>query len=194
MSVVLEHTFEGNPFEALVARQSNFIPAPKMIDLLDRLRSAESRKGNGAHLPSMESTLLTIDPGETTGVCLWRRHRVDLYQLTTKDIGLTAEAFLYLMVTAKPSCLRIEDYRVYDWKAEDHKWAELHTVKVIGAIEAMRHFARVKGEARMAADAKVFWTDDKLTQFDSYAPTKGMRHARDAWRHMLALLGFGLKQ
>jgi hypothetical protein len=43
----------------------------------------------------------------------------------------------------------------------------------------------------MAQQAKAFWTDEKLKLVGLYEP--GMKHARDALRHLLYLICFGKK-
>lgn len=79
-----------------------------------------------------------------------------------------------------------EDYRVYSWESDKHKWAALHTPKLVGAIHAIAHIQGVVIHLRMAQEAKTLITDNKLMEWGLYE--KGERHARDATRHALLYL------
>jgi hypothetical protein len=82
-----------------------------------------------------------------------------------------------------------EDYRVYAWESEKHKWAALHTPKLIGAIQAVAWFNKVDVKLRMAIQAKQFVTDEKLVAWGLWK--KGERHSRDAIRHAVYHQIFG---
>ncbi|MEB3025863.1 hypothetical protein, partial [Parvimonas sp. M13] len=88
----------------------------------------------------------------------------------------------------EPFHVRYEDYKVYAWKAQDHSNASLHTPQWIGAIRAALCLADIPYSFKMAQQPKGWFTDDKLKMFDMYEA--GMRHARDAERHMLFYMCF----
>jgi hypothetical protein len=75
----------------------------------------------------------------------------------------------------------IEDYRVYSWKADDHKFSNVHTVKIVGLCELASHLHNCPLKLTLAHPAKKFCTDEKLGNWGFWQP--GMRHARDAIRH-----------
>lgn len=163
-------------------------------------------------LTSVKSTLtskriLALDPGETTGHARWYPHvtedvelngvvipgtkttgithgRIAVWQRVTKDIGQSYETLAYELEDVDH--LRAEDYKVYGWKADDHKWGSLHTPQWIGAIRVAAHMTQTELSFCMAQQAKVFWTDEKLKMVGLYEP--GMKHARDALRHLLYYL------
>ncbi len=75
----------------------------------------------------------------------------------------------------------IEDYRVYTWKADDHKLSSVFTVKVLGIFEAVALLYGYPVTLTGASLAKTFCKDDRLADWGFWEP--GMRHARDAIRH-----------
>lgn len=89
----------------------------------------------------------------------------------------------------RPDVVAYEDYRVYGWESETHKWAELHTAKLVGLIVCMAYDRGLDYCGRMAQAAKTQVTDDKLRAWGMYA--KGARHARDATRHAIHYQLFG---
>lgn len=163
-------------------------------------------------LKSVKGTLtqqrvLALDPGETTGHAQWSPQvtddielngvvipgtkttgithgRIAIWQRTTKDIGQSYETLLSDLEGINH--LRAEDYKIYGWKADDHKWGGLHTPQWIGAIKVAAHVSETPISFCMAQQAKVFWTDDKLKMCGLYEP--GLKHARDALRHLLYYL------
>lgn len=112
-------------------------------------------------------------------------------QLRTKPLDTGIELVEKLLGSHLIDEIAIEDYRVYSWESDTHKWAELHTAKLIGGIVALCIMRDIPYRMRMAKDAKGFVTDDKLLAWDMY--DKGKRHARDATRHAIYQLIFGNK-
>lgn len=139
-----------------------------------------------------ERTFLALDPGETTGYANWDGSSILLRQWDTKD---RAAGFRLLDDDLRRQGdvmhLRMEDYRVYSFKADQHHFTELHTAKLIGAFEVAALLNGVPISMMMAQQAKAFWTDEKLKLVGLYEP--GMKHARDALRHLLYLICFGKK-
>lgn len=136
--------------------------------------------------------LLALDPGETTGVAWLKNGKIYLSQWDTKDIGLSFEGLSIFLSDLIPAHVRYEDYKVYAWKASDHSFASLHTPQWIGAIKVACRLANVTASTKMAQMAKAFWTDDKLKACGLYSP--GLNHARDASRHLLYYMCFGMKE
>lgn len=136
--------------------------------------------------------LLALDPGETTGVCMYlpyeNRRELHLFQLPTKTLHAGIDTISTLLATREFGHLRYEDYRVYANKTEDHANASLHTAKLIGVIECLAYqgVTGVPTSCCLAMHAKTFWTDEKLKLCDVYVP--GQKHARDAERHMLRFM------
>lgn len=145
----------------------------------------ESAKG---YVPT--SPCVALDPGETTGVCFWdpTKRRFTLEQWDTKDLGQAYDHLCMAVDILGLRSIRYEDYKVYEHKAKDHVNNSLHTAQLIGAIRIAAHVNGLPVDCKMAAAAKTFWTDTKLEMTGTY--TKGMRHGRDAMRHMLTLMAF----
>jgi hypothetical protein len=144
--------------------------------------------------------LFAMDPGETTG-CARLRHipgnselgttadlHIELFQWETKDIGQSFTMLRDYLEEEEITHLRVEDYKVYEWKADDHSWAGLHTAQWIGAIKAAAHVTNTPMSVKMAQHAKKFWTDDLLKQCSLYSA--GLHHARDAERHLLYYMAY----
>lgn len=138
--------------------------------------------------------IVAFDPGETTGIAVWdpSAQQILLAQLNTRYTGDAFDAIssiINYLASDKPALqdVRYEDYRVYGHMTETHAWSKLHTVRIIGVIEVACHIAQVKWSKCLAVHAKTFWTDEKLKMCDIY--NKGMRHARDAERHLLRFMG-----
>ena len=138
--------------------------------------------------------VIALDPGETTGLACWdpSSQVILLAQLRTKS---SAEMFDKLnsivsyMAVDKPELahIRYEDYRVYGHMTEQHAFSHLHTARMCGIIEAVAHLHGIQWSKCLAMHAKTFWTDEKLKMCNLYS--RGMRHARDAERHLLRYMG-----
>ena len=182
------------PFRNYVLRSSQtFKLTTQQASFIAQIRQAFKR--TTPHPFNQGMSFLSLDPGETTGACRLQSVEGDMYitleQWDTKDIGAGAGLLQYMLQQYKTDHVRMEDYRVYAWKTDDHTWAGLHTPQLIGAFKAVCYFARVPCTMKMAVDAKTFWTDEKLKMLGIYDATKGMRHARDAFRHTLTFLAQG---
>lgn len=151
-------------------------------------------------LKDSKHRVLALDPGETTGACLFEGSRlIDARQLSTGLMPLAAQTVvdyfnggsipLRPLLTGPIDMIVIEDYRVYSWKTDDHAWQGLHTPRLIGAIEYICHNRGTPLTKQSAQQGKGFCTDDKLQAWGLYQ--KGERHARDAIRHAIYYLLFG---
>lgn len=145
-----------------------------------------------------ERFIVSLDPGETTGIAWFQPHfeprTIFCGQLKTKPIEAGFDAIQAVRPRTKlPVHWVAEDYKVYSWKSEDHKWADLHTPQLIGAIKCLVHLQPNDTiQFRMAQQAKEFATDDNLKKWNLYSP--GLRHGRDAVRHLVHTLFFGVGQ
>jgi hypothetical protein len=141
--------------------------------------------------------VLGIDPGGTTGLSLYigeelGRGTVKQAQMHTSDVYRDAMQLWMYLKAAKPKIVVCEDYRVYGWKTQQHAWADLHTPRLIGALEFMCSSMKVPVVKQGAQLAKQFCTDDKLKEWGLYE--RGERHSRDATRHLCFYLLFGKKE
>lgn len=138
---------------------------------------------------------ISLDPGETTGISFMNPAGISLIvdQIPTPNLEKGMDVLEQAIVgfsTKWPTIITMEDYKVYGWKADSHKWAGLHTPQLIGAITRLvyknPHMALI---TRMAVDAKSFATDEQLKKWGLYNP--GLKHGRDAERHLLTTLFYG---
>lgn len=129
--------------------------------------------------------VLAFDPGETTGVCLLVCESGVIKptiqgQLNTQDV-LQGSKELRQMLATNPSFVVFEDYKVYGWKAKTHAWSELHTPRLIGALEFLLGDSNIPYTKQSAQQGKSFCTDEKLKEWGFYKA--GLKHSMDATRH-----------
>lgn len=160
---------------------------PELDKVIENVRRNKERK-------LFTGKMLAFDPGHTTGICnvVADPDQTPVFQLSqvdTKDIETLWNRITQLFTHYSPNLVVIEDYRVYEWKSKDHSWSQVHTIKVVGAIQMAAFSRNLPVVMRMAAEAKGFVTDDKLKAWELYR--KGERHARDACRHAVYELIFG---
>lgn len=143
-------------------------------ELLQRLRG-DSR---------IPERLLCLDPGKTTGWCLFERGKLtrwgqvpDCYD----DKNIDISGLMSLFNDIQPDFILYEDYRVYANKLDRHAYSPVMTVRLIGMIEAYCQMNCISHHKQMATTAKNFCTDAKLEAWGFWR--QGMRHARDAIRH-----------
>ena len=137
--------------------------------------------------------LIGIDPGETTGLTCWDGEQFELCQLETKNIGQAFDNLNeYFGKCAKNSGIidhiRVEEYRIYNWMADQHSWSLLHTPQLIGAIKVLCHIREQEISFKLAHHPKKVFTDEVLKRCGLYAP--GLKHGRDALRHTCYLMAF----
>lgn len=152
-------------------------------DLWNRMLTSSYAQGFG----KPEVDIYALDPGETTGRCIFDTVAgvMQLDHLETKQVVQGYEAIRndILLRPKLPQVIICEDYKIYSWKADDHKWGSLHTPQLIGAIKVLCHQFRIPLVFQMAVQAKGFVTDEIMEKWGVYVP--GMKHARDAQRHAL---------
>lgn len=144
--------------------------------------------------PLAPRTILAFDPGETTGwarVC-WDQPFDPQFaicdQVETSSVAQATDAYDSLLYRFLPDIVLIEEYRVYSWKSDQHKWSDVITLRLIGCLETLCHQRELKWHKQMAVQAKEFCTDDKLSSWDLYE--KGKKHGRDAMRHACQFMLF----
>lgn len=132
-------------------------------------------------------TLLALDPGETTGWCVFDSedgkhfHLVAQGQEKTWEMDYAVSGLTGLIKQFKPDHIVHELYAIYEWKSSDHSWSQVPTLRIIGCLETLCIQQNIPYSAQTAQIAKNFCTDDKLRMWNYYI--KGARHARDAIRH-----------
>lgn len=141
------------------------------------------------HNPGFTELVLALDPGETTGWCLFKGTTIlEHGQIRTKDVVTGGQAVYDLLAKYGPAHLVMENYRIYAHKLKEHAGSEVHTVQFIGAIKVIANLHKLKPSLQMAVQAKQFCTDEKLKAWDVWY--KGEKHARDAIRHAMFYMLF----
>ena len=129
-----------------------------------------------------KGTLFVMDPGETTGWCVFQDQKlIEAGQATTKPISEGSRWLNQIFLKYHPTFVVYEAYRVYAWKTQSHAQSDLHTPQFIGTILTYCDMYGVPYHSHMASAAKGFTTDEKLELWGFYKP--GLKHARDALRH-----------
>lgn len=138
--------------------------------------------------PECAIDLLTLDPGETTGLCTFYQGNKSFFvtQLETPTIERGIQEIRHYLEHMQH--VRMEDYKVYAHKAGDHAGLRLHTSELIGCIKTLCYQNAIPYTLKLAMHAKQFWTDEKLKAVGLYSP--GLKHGRDALRHALFYLAW----
>ena len=133
-------------------------------------------------------SLLSIDPGETTGWAmfiagtLYESGQVgcETFNEATATVESHGKFFHQLIVESSPSIVVVEDYRIYAQKTNFHTWNALHTPRLIGAMQVLCAIHDIPLTLQMAS-SKQFCTNEKLKKWGFYSQAN--RHAMDAVRH-----------
>lgn len=138
--------------------------------------------------------LLALDPGETTGWSLFNAAQDDVQlldagQLKTWPMEDAVQNFTKHLNEHHPTRVIYEQYRVYEWKTDDHAWSQVPTLRIIGCLETLCIQKKIPFSHQTAQQAKNFCTDEKLEAWGYYI--KGQKHARDSIRHGCYFLLFG---
>jgi hypothetical protein len=144
----------------------------------------------------LPEVIIGLDPGETTGVAIFHRLSfINTFQMNTSIIEWGVDHIQELIKEhwrdhhPTQVVVVIEDYRIYSWKANEHKWAGLLTPRLIGVTECLCRLHKIRLVKQSAQTGKAFMTDEKLKQFGFYK--EGLQHGRDATRHAAQFLLFG---
>ena len=95
----------------------------------------------------------------------------------------------------------IEDYRIYSWKSEQHVWSNIHTLRLIGALQysverliksSRPYSTNITFSLQGAQQGKAFFKDPILRELGVWDQTKGLPHGRDAFRHAMHHLCFNM--
>ena len=137
--------------------------------------------------------IFAIDPGVTTGYCFASFGENGRLVLTPGENRFSLDAF-YIMLE---SICKVQDdnvhiiYEDFQYRNYARMGLDLTPVKVIGIIELMqeRYEPFVTFTKQSAATGKAFYSDDRLKTLGIYP--KGVKHGRDAMRHLLQWLNFG---
>lgn len=137
-----------------------------------------------------EEGLLTLDPGQTTGWAHWYDSGLSSYgQWNTFPVKDCIKMLDEQISSDVIQAVVMEEYRVYAHKTEDHAQNDMHTSRLIGAIECLCVLRGVPYRMQGAGIVKNWATDEKLKAWDMWI--KGERHARDAIRHGIYFLHHG---
>jgi hypothetical protein len=133
--------------------------------------------------------ILGIDPGETTGVAVFLDSSfVSCDQLKTKEMPLAADTMSRYIMNQRPDIIVMEAYRIYNWKTRSHANSDVHTLRLIGAIQYIAYLDGIPVVFQGAGEGKGFCTNEKLEEWGFYSAAK--RHAMDATRHIAHYLLF----
>lgn len=142
--------------------------------------------------PVYSGSLLSLDPGHTTGWAYFEGlELIASGEVNTKDQMDWLDTLMDLFKEYGPDEVVFEDYRVYKWRVQQHAHSELHTSKLIGAIQMVAQLLGLNYHKQPASVAKDFCNDKKLKEWGFYVA--GQRHARDAIRHGCYFIMFGEK-
>ena len=138
--------------------------------------------------------LSIYDPGQTTGFAVFERgpdHTTLLHadQLPTWPLERGAQVLRDSLDKWHPNHMVYEAYHIYSWKSDEHKFSEVPTLQIIGALRAYTIDRGIPETSQTAQIGKGFCTDAKLETWGLYLP--GLIHARDAIRHGCHYLLFG---
>lgn len=130
-----------------------------------------------------QSTILSIDPGETTGIAVFQGIQLIFHDQVVGAVDEQAAQIYSLLKEYTPHKVVIEEYRIYQWQAQNHAWSDVFTARLIGALEYVVRQSKIPLYKQTAQVAKNFATDKKLKDWGFWI--KGKKHARDAIRHGL---------
>ncbi len=85
----------------------------------------------------MSNTLISIDPGGTTG---WAQFELSDGGVVNFDEVKGKEQFFDWLTEQNPKIIVCEDFHLFPNKAQAQIWSDMETVRIIGAIE---YFCRI---------------------------------------------------
>ncbi len=162
-----------NVMNLLFQRMWNYMNV-SFSDLLQRIRGDKK----------VPKRLLCLDPGKTTGWCLFKNGKLALaghVENCFDDNNIDTAGLYKLFDELDPDFILYEDYKVYSYKLDRHSFSSVFTLRLIGAIESYAQIKNIPTHKQMATTAKNFVTDEKLKKWGFWQT--GLRHARDAIRH-----------
>lgn len=165
---------------SVVAPQASTGPStPSFLTLVCQRRQVAPQE--------LPASLLSVDPGETTGWCIFQHGRLtQAGQCPGDPVHLDN-----LITKINPDIIVCEEYRIYGWKAKRHAWSDVPTLRLIGGIQMICTQRNIPMVLQGAQQAKGFSKDEKLRAWGLYQV--GQRHANDSIRHATYYLLFGHK-
>lgn len=128
----------------------------------------------------MTMFVVALDPGETTGVAVWREGKWAAFQLPGWEAIETVD--LWLADVDRPDLVISEEYRISRSTLEKGRQG-MTSIEQIGALRYLCKRSRTPFKTQSPADAKSFSSDGKLRALKWWTPNR--EHARDASRHLL---------
>ena len=135
----------------------------------------------------LQTVILALDPGQRTGVALARLVNEQLVSFQCGEGDFSTLQLFGLLESICPSYLVAEQF---DYRNKSRPGLVLYSRNLLGVSEMWAELRDSCYRTQSAARGKSFFTDAKLRQLGLYEP--GKPHARDALRHLLAFLEFGL--
>jgi hypothetical protein len=140
----------------------------------------------------MYRSIVSLDPGGTTGICLGDLSDEELVlRISQQELSMLGMYdFLEKHVgECENPCHVI--YESFQYRKISRGGLDLTPVKLIGVIELMRdqYEPLVTFTEQSPATGKAFFSDDRLKQMGIYKP--GTQHGRDAERHLMQWITFG---
>jgi hypothetical protein len=135
-------------------------------------------------------TILSLDPGVTTGYCLAKLNGRKL----SIDVGQADWTLAQMFQRVREVAITRNShiiYETFEYRNAARMGLNLTPVKMIGVIEVFKEwYEPLCGFwPQSAAQGKGFYSDEKLKELGVYV--KGKKHGRDATRHLLQWLTFG---
>lgn len=127
--------------------------------------------------------LVSIDPGEHTGLAFWDRGHYLFGEMVLLDGFVWSDVFRQIEKFC-PKVLVMEDFRLYPWKAKEQSWSQLKTPQLIGVIKYWAFQHRIP-LVLQPASIKTNYPDAYLTKLSNSAT---IIHVRDSIRHGLYYL------
>jgi len=146
---------------------------------------------------SFVGKLLSVDPGETTGISILEcttnsTHLIHQEQLTTWPLEQGSPNLMKLFQTYLPTFMIFESYHIYRWRLQEHSFSQVPTTQIIGCLKTWAIHFGVKYREQTAQAGKGFFTDHRLKTFGLYF--EGQPHARDSLKHAAQFLVFGVNK
>lgn len=144
----------------------------------------------------METTILALDPGVTTGCTIAELSDEGHIKVRYNQYEWSVSQLCTFINNVNPDYLICEDFEYRPGKAKPnlvlypvqligicHLWDQLVGAKVLKGVVSRRLFIQ------KAATGKAHFTDAKLKELELYV--EGLDHGRDSCRHFLHWLNFG---
>ena len=129
---------------------------------------------------------MALDPGGTTGYCLAFIGEPQRLYLSYGQHAWREDQLYDAMMDVRPDVLICESF---EFRQGARAGLDLTPAHLIGVVRLYAAHAGSQLHMQTAAQAKGYWTDDKLKKNGLYH--KSFKHGRDACRHFLHNFTFG---